>query len=182
MNNSDAIVLAYKLSSGNALGVDVFVDFAEEDAPRIVFESKATGRHSLDVIVSSEARVLAHFDGFLMEQPGAPKAEPARTAHVDDESCVCRHCDPVAGEAQSVKSYTVMVEGEYTYNDGWAKSRVTMVGFIGVRAISVRTAKGAARASAELVEWECDDFEGKVKFLRCIDVVEDGTPVAGEGS
>ena len=81
MNTSEAISLAYSLSSRHE-GVTVSVDFGGRDlghgvrdaAPRIVFESAATGTHSIDVFVSDTERVLAHFDGFVAKQPAASKA------------------------------------------------------------------------------------------------------------
>jgi hypothetical protein len=136
MNTTQATKLAETLKKGNL--------YAAVEGDRIEFLGGAFGSHGLWLSVSSEERVLAHWDGYCSAQP---KAEPV---------------------APKLTTYTVVVEGSMSYNDGWEKSRITITGWIEVQAASPREVRGLARQNQSLVQWEYDDSEttGKVQFLR----------------
>lgn len=68
MNVQAARRLAARLDA--EVGHEIIVGVNEE-AGTIFFCSERTGEHALSIADSDRARVLAHWEGFLKNQPGA---------------------------------------------------------------------------------------------------------------
>lgn len=70
MNVEQAKKLAKKLETGEGV-TEYVIAMVNDEGTEIVFCSELTGTHSLSLADSDRARVLAHWKGFLANQPGA---------------------------------------------------------------------------------------------------------------
>jgi hypothetical protein len=159
MNAAQAETLCRKLSFGtvkvrfvpetvrvpqrNAFGR---LEWLEAVGGSIVISGGSHGEHELDLICSSEERVIAHWRGYCEANGVTP--EPTR--------------------------YEVVVTGVCSANDGWESSHQLVTGWVSVEAApdaSERTIRGLARQQKDSACWEQD---GNVRFLRTMTINVEG--------
>lgn len=147
MDLAQATQLATTLKYG-----PIHVDIREQSEEnggghRLYFTGGKVGEHSIDVGVSDEARVRAHWEGYLS---GQPDARPS--------TCHCKKCTP-----RPPLRYAVVVEGTYWYHDGYSGSMQECVGWTEVDAVSPCEVRGLVRKTEATIEWE---QEGNIRLLR----------------